>query len=74
MDARQCLLLKRLNQLEERIKGLDINTELYSLLKKERKPDRFCNTPSHQNLQFIPILKAESESPAVFFLRARKDE
>ena len=36
MDARQCLLLKRLNQLEERIKGLDINTELYSLLKKER--------------------------------------
>ena len=36
MDARQCLLLKRLNQLEERIKGLDINTELYSLLKEER--------------------------------------
>ena len=36
MNARQCLLLKRLNQLEERIKGLDINTELYSLLKEER--------------------------------------
>lgn len=36
MDPRQCLLNKRLAQLEERIKGLDINTRLYVLIKEER--------------------------------------
>ena len=36
MDPRQCLLNKRLAQLEERLKGLDINTRLYVLIKEER--------------------------------------